>query len=493
VDAVLGLSVTPSAVGLVLVEGQDADGATVDREAFEIRPRHSNPLQTCEQAAAAVMRTEAIAATRGHRLHSIGVTWSDDADSAASLLLKSLSECGFDNVVPIRLPEATEALAWGVAEVIGHEITAVCVIEPETVMALIVHTGEGAVQTAVNRSIDTEQALIRWLSTVFTRADWRPEALVVVGSAGGLDALMPRLENILGVPVYAPAEAELALARGAALASAHDNEFMFVDHTVERPSSRRPASERRRPLGQAGPLAMLVAGAVTFVVSVSVAVSTEMAPKRDVAASEPRPAAKSSPDTTAAVANSVPVVPPPRATPVPIAGTPVAPPPEAPPVEIAPPPEAPPVDLAPSPEAPPVDGLPAGAPIEPLPPEGPVVPPPGSPLAALPPESLAPGLVPAVPTPVPEQRPGILQRIRDRLTNDDNAQVQQAPAVAPPEGAPLPPPEAALAPPPEVPPPPPEAPPPPPAAPPPPPEAPPPPPETPAPPEAPPLPPPPPA
>ncbi|MDT5398216.1 MAG: hypothetical protein QOK33_1447, partial [Mycobacterium sp.] len=35
VDAVLGLSVTPTSVGLVLVEGHDADGATVDHEAFE--------------------------------------------------------------------------------------------------------------------------------------------------------------------------------------------------------------------------------------------------------------------------------------------------------------------------------------------------------------------------------------------------------------------------------------------------------------------------
>ncbi len=110
VDAVLGLSVTPSAVGLVLVEGQDANGSTVDHEAFEVMSgRHSTPLQTSEQAAAAVLRTEAIAANRGHRLHSIGVTWSDDADTEASLLLKSLSECGFDNVVPVRLPEATEA------------------------------------------------------------------------------------------------------------------------------------------------------------------------------------------------------------------------------------------------------------------------------------------------------------------------------------------------------------------------------------------------
>jgi hypothetical protein len=147
VDAVLGLSVTPSAVGLVLVEGQDADGDTMDRDAFEVGFRgRTSAVRTSQQAAAAVRRSEAIAATRGHRLHSIGVTWSDDANTEASLLLKSLTDSGFDNVVPVRLPEATEALARGIAEVIGYGTTAVCVLEPETVIALIVHLRDGAVQ-----------------------------------------------------------------------------------------------------------------------------------------------------------------------------------------------------------------------------------------------------------------------------------------------------------------------------------------------------------
>src|SRR4051794_23680069 len=144
----------------------------MDRDAFEVRFRgQSSALQTSEQAAAAVLRSEARAATRGHRLHSIGVTWSDDADTEASLLLKSLTDSGFDNVVPVRLPQATEALARGIAEVIGYDTTAVCVLEPDTVIALIVHNRDGAVQTAINHTIVTEEDLIRWLSAVFTRAD----------------------------------------------------------------------------------------------------------------------------------------------------------------------------------------------------------------------------------------------------------------------------------------------------------------------------------
>ena len=443
-DAVLGLSMTQSAVGLVLVEGQDADGSTVDREAFEIVfGRHSTPLAASEQAAAAVLRTEEIAASRGQRLHSIGVTWSDGADREASLLMKSLTDSGFDNVVPIRLPEATEALAWGIAEVIGYQVTAVCVIEPETVITLIVHAGVGAVQTAINHAIDTEESLLRWLSAVFTRADWRPEALVVVGSGSDLHAVIPRLEDMLAVPVFVPAEAELALARGAALASAHNTEFMQMGRATE-----RAPRDRRRPLAQTGPLAMLVAGAVAFVASVSVAVSLEMAPERDVAAPEPQAAAKASPDiATAGVRAALPDAPNPAALPAPVAEAPVAeaalPPPEAPPIEVGPSPEGT-VDIPAAPEAPPVDASPS---IDALPASAPGLPAPGAPIEALPPGAVppAPGLVPAQPTPVPEQQPGLLTRLRDRLSNigrNDNvpeAQQPPAPAAPLPPGSPLPP------------------------------------------------------
>jgi hypothetical protein len=418
VDAVLGLSVTPSAVGLVLVEGQDADGATMDRDAFEVLSRgRSSALRTSEQAAAAVLRSEAIAATHGHRLHSIGVTWSDDANAEASLLLKSLSDSGFDNVVPVRMPEATEALARGIAEVIGYGTTAVCVLEPETVIALIVHLRDGAVQTSVNHRIVTEEHLIRWLSTVFTRADWQPEALVMVGS-GGDDELMPILEDALSVPVFAPAEAQLALARGAALASAQNVDFAFADHAQE-VEERRPLTRRRRQLGQTGPLALLVAGVLTFTVSASVAISLQLTPKKDAAMSEPRAAAKTSPEAPAAVNYLPPRVAVPQA--------PVVeqlPPPEAPPVEVVPPPvysEAP-VGIPEAPVAvsdvPPVEGVPPEAPAAPAPPETPPIPP----------EQVAPPVAPA-----PVERPGIMSRIRDRLHGGGgDAEVQPAPEPAPP-------------------------------------------------------------
>ena len=361
------------------------------------------------------------------------MTWREDANTEASLL-KSLTDSGFDNVVPVRLPEATEALARGIAEVIGHGTTTVCVLEPETVIALIVHLREGAVQTSVNRRIVTEEDLIRWLSTVFTRADWQPEALVMVGS-GGDDELMPILEDALSVPVFAPAEAQLALARGAALASAQNVDVAFADDThhftdqADRFEERRAVASRRRQLGQAGPLALLVAGVLTFTISASVAVSLQLAPKRDLATSEPRPAAKTSPEAPAAVTH--------LQAPVAIPPAPVA--------------EALATRRSASRRGCAISrrqrdagrhsrcacgrlrrttrrGRPARGGRAPPPPEG----------APLPPEQPAPPIPPA-----PVGRPGIISRIRDRLLGIGGDEAPPAPEVAPP-----PTPAAELAPPP---------------------------------------------
>jgi hypothetical protein len=431
VDAVLGLSMTPTSLGLVLVEGHDADGATMDHEAIEI---HHGTAPTSEQATAAVLRTEAIAATRGIRLHSIGLTWSEDADHQASLLMRSLSESGFENVVPVRLPEATEALARGMADVIGYQTTAVCVIEPDAVIALIVHSGgsaNGSVQTAFNHAIDTEQSLISWLSSVFTKADWQPEALVVVGSAGSFDELLPRLEDALSVPVFSPAESELALARGAALASTlaaelpfgEFNEFGEFDGLDERPQPREPLKSdiRRRAMTHNGALTMLMVGVVTFVASVSAALSLEFSPRDQPPAVDSVRTANTRQSPPAAARD---------------AARPALPPPVAIPAVLPPLPEAPPVEV----EAP-VSDVPAEAPA-------PVDSPadvPDAPVAALPPDPAAapPAYVPPVAAPapvvIPTKKP-LHTRIMDRIrgiNDDDPAEVDPPPPANAPSVPPV--------------------------------------------------------
>ncbi len=404
-DAVLGLSMTPTTVGLVLVEGHEADGATMDKDEFAVHDRGLvSAVNTSEKAAAAVMRTEAIAAARGHRLHSIGVTWSEDADTEASLLLESLSESGFDNVVAVRLPEATEALARGIATVIGHEITAVCVIEADAVVVLVVDTHDGSVQTAVSHAVSTDEDLARWLSAIFAQAEWQPEALVLVGSVTDLHAITPHLEDVLAVPVFVPAEAQLALARGAAIASTHGPEF-FLDDSGDASDLENPARRRSSPfprIGAAG--AMLGVGVVTFVVSGSLALGLQLTSGEGTKQAE-KPSAASTSD-----AGVKPVRPAPAAPPTAEAALPPAAPAELPPPPV--------YDVAPVPIADPV--VPEAPAPDPLAPADGSTPPEGV-LAAngvpLPPgvTDPAPGLVPAPVTEVPQQQGGILHRLKQKI------------------------------------------------------------------------------
>lgn len=389
---------TPTSLGLVVVGGADeADGGSAG-DAFALPVDSGTDVRAAAQQVTAAV--EAISA--GRRLKSIGLTWSEDAGAEAAMLMNSLSESGFGNVVPIRLPEATEALARGMADVIGYRTTAVCVIEPDTVIALIVHRGDGGVQTAINHGIDSDESLIGWLSAVFTKADWQPEALVVVGSAGDFGAVLPRLEDALSVPVFAPDEAPLALARGAALASTHSLDMLF-DETALAPLGGGRHAAARRVTTTGALTGVLAAGVLTFVVSASVAVAVALSPEHAVAA--PRPAAASAAIPEAVVPAAAPVMAPP----------PAAAPPEAVPAVDVPQAAVDPATDAPA-AAPPdiADTAPAAG--DPEPPAAPVdtAPPPLSfdagVAAAVPP----PAIVPPAPV-APPVKKSLLDRIRDRL------------------------------------------------------------------------------
>ncbi|HZQ32047.1 MAG TPA: hypothetical protein VFB19_09955 [Mycobacterium sp.] len=380
-DTVLGLSMTPTAVGLVLVEGHEADGEIMDQDAFDVPTRRgATAISASEYVAGAMSRTRAIAEKRWPR--AIGVTWSDDSESEASLFLKSLTDAGFDNVVAVRSPEAGEALARGIGRAVGYEQTAVCLLEPETVVVSMVDTHDGTVQTIAHHAYDIGSGLIGWLADAFDVNDWDPECLIVVGPDAGIDALVGRLERALGIPVVAPAEAELALARGAALASAQ-----IPDLTLGSPSrytDRRP-TRRSWPLPYAAALAMLVVGVVTFVVSISLVAGmklTSTSGSRATPATQ-HPAAPAPPPVVAKPA------PPPITPPQMVIASP---PPEAPATSVAPPaapptveahvsapeevaePQAPPDNPGPAPDAPP-----SPADVPPPPPDAPPpVPPPSS-------------------------------------------------------------------------------------------------------------------
>jgi hypothetical protein len=445
VQKVLGLSMTSTSVGWVLLDRQGPDAFTLDHDAFDVQSTADGTTHDTSKHAAAARGAQAIATASGHQVGSVRVTWTEDVEADATALLKSLADLGFDNVLTIPLNQATRTWGIEVGRANEHNKTALCILEPGTATVMVVATGAGSVRTAVTNTREHAADLVNWLTTIFNRDGWLPESLHLVGARDDLDAVAGPIGDALPIPVSDSVDTQLALARGAALVT--------VTPVGVRPSltAEAPADDRDDPaprgeppwlVSQAKKVAIsaaavaivgaalsLAAGSALNVETVSAQeanppaegasvtsasvhtvptrISAPPAPPVQPLAAQPPPAPPAPPETpqvpveplTAAVPEpaSVPVrqtaSAPPPAAPLAAPAAPVAPPPAAP---IAAPPAAPlvaPLGAPPGPIAAPL-GAPPGPIAAPLgAPPGPIDPPP-APEPAGPPDPLQAALSP---------------------------------------------------------------------------------------------------
>ena len=280
-DLVLGLSMTSTAVRWVLVEGTTGEGATIHRDGID--------FDTLD---------DIVGAVGDNRLHAVGVTWTNEAEAEASLVLDALAARGLDNVITVSELEAADVLAAGIADRGSYDDVAVCLVEPDAAVIAIV-TPRGVTVDRIARPLDEADA-VELPSSVISMLEldnWQPEAVFVVGSADDLDLVMSTLAGLTEAPVFSAAEADLALARGAALASAR------AVNTLEAP--RAPLMTRTAAL-----TSVLVAAVVIFVISLSVALGLGLTPGTDTTP-EQRPAADAvDAPAPAAPPNYVPPAPP---------------------------------------------------------------------------------------------------------------------------------------------------------------------------------------
>ncbi|MDT5147321.1 MAG: hypothetical protein QOC58_1966 [Mycobacterium sp.] len=303
-DTVLGLSVTPAAVGWVLVEGHGADGTILDhRELALLAGRGVRAVSTAEQVVDEVLRVEAQATQSDHHVRVVGVTWNDEAAAQAALVLEALTDAGMENIVPVRFLDSVDTLARAIAPVIGYEQTAVCILERDASTVVMVDVRDGETQTAVKHVRGGFDGLTHWLTGMFERHGWRPGGVVVVGADSDVNGLSWQLEKALAVPVFAQTMAQVTVARGAALAAAQSTDFTD-EHLVPHRSEPVAAPARPGKWSYAGAMTALAAGAITFVGSLSMAVGIELAPSG--APSTPKHAVHAiTPDVAEAVASAV--------------------------------------------------------------------------------------------------------------------------------------------------------------------------------------------
>jgi hypothetical protein len=232
VDIVLGVSMAPTKVRMVLVEGENADGVTVDQDNFDVAAK--SPATAHAQVISAILGTRESAAEGGYELLSSGVTWTDSIEAAA--LRDALAAHKIENVVLVSAFMAAAALAQAVGNSTNYARTALLFVEPYTATLAVVDTADGSIAD-VRRELlpdDDDRAVGRLVEMVSGAESLKthPEAIFVVGSGVDIPLIKPALEAATSLALSVAEEPEMALAQGAALASA--NSPLFAASTAAR-------------------------------------------------------------------------------------------------------------------------------------------------------------------------------------------------------------------------------------------------------------------
>lgn len=194
-DRVLGVSMTSQAVRWVLVEGTTGEGATIERGTFDVAQAGDqdellNALFTDEPDS---------------RLHAIGLTWTNEAEGAASELLEALTARHYDNVIAVSELEAGDVLASGIAGIADYQDIAVCIVEPDcAVVATVDSTGSSVDRLSRPSDGSDVVELPSSVMAMLELDDWRPDAIFVVGSADDLDLITTTLEGVTDAPSSRP-------------------------------------------------------------------------------------------------------------------------------------------------------------------------------------------------------------------------------------------------------------------------------------------------
>ncbi len=248
-DTVLGVSMAPTAVRMVLVEGQGADGATVDEDTFNVAAQEDvATVSAADQVVSAILGTREGAAEGGYQLASAGVTFTDPTDAAA--LRDALAAHKIENVMLVSAFLAAAALAQAVGNQTNYAQTALLYIEPDTATLAVVDSADGSITDVHRQALpDDDDEAVAQLATLVSKADGlspRPDAVFVVGSGIDIPMIKPALEDATTLPLTAPEEPETALARGAALASA--SAPLFASSTAALAYAQDPGTGAIDPL-----------------------------------------------------------------------------------------------------------------------------------------------------------------------------------------------------------------------------------------------------
>jgi hypothetical protein len=242
----------PTAVRMVLVEGENGDGATVDEDNFQVPAEDdAATITAADQVVSAILGTREGAAAGGYQLASTGVTFTDPVEAAA--LRDALAAHKVENVMLVSAFLAAAALAQTVGNETNCARTALLYVEPDTATLAVVDSTDGSIVDVRREALpDDDEAAVTQLAALVSGAEaleTHPEAVFVVGSGVDIPMIKPALEAATALPLTVSEEPNAALARGAALASA--NAPLFASSTTALAYAQDPGTGAFEPFAVA--------------------------------------------------------------------------------------------------------------------------------------------------------------------------------------------------------------------------------------------------
>lgn len=235
---------TSAAVGVVVVEGEHADGATVDHQVFDVDRAGGAP----DQVIAALLGTRKSAREAGYRVTSVGIAVSDEAEVA--VLRHALAEHQIDNVMLVSPFLAAVALVQATSNVTHYARTGLLFVEPENAALAVVDSADGSITDIQHRRLSRDDdAAVAELTGLVAAAEGLqsgPEGVFAVGAGVDVAMIKPALAEMTSLPFSAPQHQDVALARGAALASA--DAPLFVSSTSGMAWAQDSGGSNRSPV-----------------------------------------------------------------------------------------------------------------------------------------------------------------------------------------------------------------------------------------------------
>jgi len=224
---------------MVLVEGEAADGVTVDQNGFTLGG-NSTAAAAAEHVIAAILGTRDSAAHGGYRLKSSGVSWTNPSEATA--LRNALAARKIENVMLVSAVMSAAALAQAVGSATDCARTALLLVEPTTATLAVVDSADGSVADVHRHPLpNNRHATLSKLAAMVSTAEsmrGRPDGVFLVGSDVDIRSIKPTLEAATSLSLITPEEPEMALARGASLAAA--NARLGAPRTLSMPPVQNP-------------------------------------------------------------------------------------------------------------------------------------------------------------------------------------------------------------------------------------------------------------